>query len=108
MDISVSISSFVSFGICIYIQYFFDALRNQTLNKNYLLELIKKRSKVHGMNMSCELALHLTNQKHFLKTICQNEFGYGLFTKLPKLIVVCDFSPSSFQLKRGILTRLSK
>lgn len=30
----VFISSFVSFGVYIYIQYFFDAARNETSNKN--------------------------------------------------------------------------
>ena len=32
-------SSFFSFGVCIYLQYFFDIIRNQTSNKKYLLEL---------------------------------------------------------------------
>ena len=40
----------------------------------------------------------MTNEKHFLKTISQWEFDYGLFTNLLRIIVVCDFSPSSFKL----------
>ena len=42
------------------------------------------------------------------KTLSENykpmiEFDYGLFTNSPRIIVACDFSPSSFRLKRGIL-----
>ena len=32
--------------------YFFDAIRNQTSNKRYVLESIKSRSKVHEKDMS--------------------------------------------------------
>ena len=32
--------------------------KNQTPNSKYLLELIKRRSKVQEMNMSCEDALY--------------------------------------------------
>ena len=58
--------------------------------------------------MSCERALILTNEKRFWKTINQWEFCYGLFTNLPRIIVACNFSPSSFKLKRGILLLLTK
>ena len=34
--------------------------------------------------------------------------AYGLFTNLPRKTVVCDFSPSSFKLKRGIFTSMDK
>ena len=54
----VFISSFVSIGVCIYVQYFLDVLRNQTLNKKYLPELLKRRSRVHEKNMSHERALN--------------------------------------------------
>ena len=43
----VFISLFVPFGASIYVQYFFDTVRNQTLMREYLIELIKRRSKVH-------------------------------------------------------------
>ena len=69
---------------------------------------MKRRSKVHENNMSRECALILTNKKHFPKTISQREFGYGLFTKLPRIIVTCDFSQGSFKLKRGILPPFMK
>ena len=46
--------------------------------------------------MSCEGALNLTNEKNFPRIISQWEFDYGLFTNLPKIIVACDFSLSSF------------
>ena len=42
----------VFIGVCIYIQNFFDAVRNK------LPELIKRRSKVQEKNMSCERALN--------------------------------------------------
>ena len=37
----------------------------------------------------------MTNEKHFPKTIGQWEFDYGFFTNLPRIILACDFSPSS-------------
>ena len=74
----------------------------------YLLELLKRRSKVQEKNMPCECALNLTNEKHFPKSISQYKFYYGLFTNLPRIIVTYDFSPSSFKLKRGILHPLTK
>ena len=33
----------------------------------------------------------MTNEKHFLKTISQREFNYGLFTNLPTTIAPHDF-----------------
>ena len=48
------ISSFVSFGLIVYVQYFFDKVRNQTLNN----KLIKKRSKAHAKNTLRERALN--------------------------------------------------
>ena len=66
----------------------------------YLLELIKRRSKAKK-----EI---LTNERHFPKTISQYEFDYGLFTNLPRIIVACNFSPSSFKLKKGILPPSTK
>ena len=38
--------------------HFFDFVRNQTLNKKILLELIKRRSEVQKNNMSREHALN--------------------------------------------------
>ena len=37
----------------------------------------------------------LTNDKHFLKTVSQWQFDYGLFTKLPRILAACNFSPNS-------------
>ena len=37
----------------------------------------------------------LTNEKHFLKTVRQGGFTYGLFTDLPRIIVAYDFIVSS-------------
>ena len=50
----------------------------------------------------------MTNKKHFPKTISQWELDYGLFTNLPRTIVLHDLSPSSLKFKRDILTLLTK
>ena len=50
----------------------------------------------------------MANEKYFLKTSSQQEFEYDLFTNLPRTIVACDFSLSSFKLKRGNLLPLTK
>ena len=96
-------------------QYFFGVMRNklhwttasETSNTKYL-ELIKRRSKVQEKNMSCELLYILANEKHFPKTNSQWEFDYGLFRDLPRIVKFTDFSPSSSNLKRGILPLLTK
>ena len=48
----VFISLFVYFGACIYVDHFFDAVENQTSKRKYLLELIKRRSKVYQKNVT--------------------------------------------------------
>lgn len=53
------ISLFVSFGVCIYVICLFNALRIQTLNKKYLLELITRTSRVRQINVPCERTLNL-------------------------------------------------
>ena len=50
----------------------------------------------------------MTTEKHFPKTISQWEFDYGLFTNLSTILVTCNFFPSSFTLRRGILPLLTK
>ena len=49
----------------------------------------------------------MTNEK-LTKNISQWDFDFSLFTNLPRIIITCDFSPSSFKLKRGILPLLTK
>ena len=51
---------YVSFGVWIYVEYFFNPERNQTSNKNYLIELIKKRLKNYKKNMSTVCSCHVT------------------------------------------------
>ena len=58
MHLFVFISSFLSSGARIYVQYFSDTVRNKNSNKKYLLVLIKRRSKVHKKIMSQEHALN--------------------------------------------------
>ena len=79
-----------------------------TPKTNYLLELIKRRSKVQEKMCHVNVLLGLTNEKHFPKSISQWEFDYGLFINLPIIISACDFSPSSFKTIRGILPLLTK
>ena len=50
-------SSFSSFRVYIYKQYFFEKKRNQVSNRKYLQELIKKRSEVHQKNALLEHAI---------------------------------------------------
>ena len=64
-----------------------------------ILELIKRRSKVQEKNISCERALNFDQWKTFPKNYEPTRVWYGLFTNLPRIIVACDFSPSSFKLK---------
>ena len=47
---------FVSFKV--YVKYFFDVLRNQTSNKKYLLELMKRRKKFYKSFISRDRTLH--------------------------------------------------
>ena len=70
---------------------FFGAVRNKLQTKKYLLELIKRRSKVYEKNMSCGHALNLNYKKLFPKTINQWEFHYGMFAKLPRILLLATF-----------------
>ena len=46
------------FRVCIYVQDFLDVVRKKLQTKKYLLELIKRRSKVHEKNLSRKSALN--------------------------------------------------
>ena len=70
---------------------FFGAVRNKLQTKKYLLELIKRRSKVYEKNMSCGHALNLNYKKLFPKTINQWEFHYDMFAKLPRILLLVTF-----------------
>ena len=80
----------------------------QTKCKQNLLKLMKEDQKLFKRICHVNALKLLTNEKHFPKTISQQECGYGLFTKFSRIIVVQDFTPSSFKLKRGILLPLTK
>ena len=54
------------------------------------------------------MLLILPNEKHFLKTVSQLEFDCDFVTNLLRIIVLCDFSPSSLKLKTGILPLMTK
>ena len=46
-------------------QHFFYSLKNKTSNRKYLLELIKRKSKVHKKNVSREIGLNFAQSKTF-------------------------------------------
>ena len=61
----VFISWLVSSGVRIQIQYFCGVVRNKLQKNKYLLELIKRRSKVQEKNISCERGLSFDQWKTF-------------------------------------------
>ena len=63
----VFISSFVSFGVCIYVKHFFEVVRKQTSNKSCLPQLIKRWWKVHENNILRERPLTFDQSKIFFK-----------------------------------------
>ena len=68
-------------------------------NNECWLKLTKRRSKVQLL-----MCFNFGPMKNiFPKTVSQWEFDYVLFKNLPRIIAACDFSPSSFKLKIGIL-----
>ena len=69
----------LSIGVCIYVHYFSDVVRDQTSKKKYPLELIVRDK------WTC--FKKLTNDKYFLKTMSQQEFNYCLLTKLQRIII---------------------
>ena len=85
---SVFISSFISFVVNIYVQYFIDAVRNQTFNNKYLLELIKRKSKILVKIMLLKCALSFDHWKTFSENYKPIRVWYGLFTKLPSLFKI--------------------
>ena len=88
-QVDFGISWLVSHEVYIHIQYFSGVVRNKLQTK----EDQKSKKRICHVNV-----LYI-----FPKTTNQSEFDYGLFTNLLRIIVDCDFSRSSFKLKRGIL-----
>ena len=88
-----------------YIQYFFGVVSNisyRTPNNK------KEDQKFNKRICHAKVLWILTNEKPFPKTISQSEFDYDLFTNSLRIVLVCDFSPSSFKLKRGTLLLMTK
>ena len=96
----VAILWLVSFWVCIYIHYFFDVKRNKLEIMNIYQSYSKEDQKLKKRISE--------NENNFPKTTGQLEFDCDLFTNLRRIIVVSDFSPSSFKLKIGILATLAK
>ena len=74
------------------------------MEKSDFKQLIKERPKVHEKKISLARTLNFDQWQTFFEKV----FNYGQFRKLPRMTVVCDFAPSSFKLKRGILPLLIK
>ena len=99
----VFISSFVVFS---YMQDFFHSVRNQVSNKNIYktpIELVKRISKVYGRIFRINLFQFLAMRNIFQKLQVYKCQIIACLENLPKIIVVHNFSPRSFKLKRDIL-----
>ena len=57
--------------ISVYVQYFFGLVKNETLNKKFILELIKRNQKNKKKICHVTIIQILTNQKYFPKGINQ-------------------------------------
>lgn len=84
------------------IHHFFHVVRSQTSKKKNLLELIKRRSRVHEENLSRDCALKLDQWLTFFENYKSIKFDYFLFTKIPGMIFSRQFPLSLFKFKRGI------
>ena len=109
MKMFVYNSSLVSFEVCIHIQYFsmqweINFIQSISTRVNY----IKRRSKVPEKNTSCGRALNFEQWKTFSENCKRMRVWLWFVYKFTENIVACNFSPSSFKLKRGILPLLTK
>ena len=102
--------SFASFGACFYVQYLFDAMRNQVSRRIYLLELMKTRLKVRQNNISRKNALIIDQWKIFAENYEPIKLWLWLWLRLAlrRTNVVHDFLPSWFEFKRDILLSWQK
>ena len=96
-------SSSVCFRICTYEQYFFDVVKSKLKQKISTRVNQKKIKSLSKSNKSRDRTLYYSNE-----TISQQEFDYGFFTKLPRIMVGSDFWPSSCKLKKSMLPPLTK
>ena len=67
------------------------SLMRWEINNKYLMELIKRRSKVKEKIISCWRALNFDQLKTFFENYKPGEFHYCLFTNLPRMIIAWDF-----------------
>ena len=67
-----------------------------------------KTSRKDYVMWTCYKFWPIKNISENYKPISQSEFDYGLSTNLPRIIDACNFSPSLFKLRRGILSLLTK
>ena len=68
-------------------------------------KIVQKQIKCSSKENARNVLESYTNEKRFPKIIGQLGF---LFTKSPRTLIVCNISPSSFKLERGILPPMTK
>ena len=95
-----------SFAVFSYMQDFFHSVRNQVSNKNIYktpIELVKRISKVYCRIFRINLFQFLAMRNIFQKLQAYKCQIIACLQNLPRIIVVQNFSPRSFKLKRDIL-----
>ena len=109
-----TISSFAFFVVCTCVQYFFDVVRNQTLNGKYLLDFTQRRSSVHEKDISGKHALKFGQWTTFSENYKLIRVWLWLAYKITKNISCSQLFSKFFQtrkrypislLKISILTR---
>ena len=105
----------VSHEVLIHIQYFFGVMSNklqwttasETWNSKYL-ELIKRRSKVHENNMSCERALNFDQWKTFSENYKPMRVWFWLVYKFTENCQIYRLFSEFIQTKKRYPTSLDK
>ena len=110
---SLSVEVHISASACriaiFCLRYFFDVVRNQTSNKNiYLLELIKKRSKVREKNMSHKRDLNFDRWKAPFENYMPIKVWFRIVYKITKNICRSRLLTKFVQTQKRYLTSLNK
>ena len=91
----VFISSFGSFGVCIYVKYFFHVVRKQTSSKSCLLELIRWWSKVTENNCDSRLFVKfIQTQKSYLISLDEISSSTWSLLVISSQIFSCEIDSS--------------
>ena len=85
------------------LEYVFTYSITSMQQENY--KIVQKQIKCSSKENARNALESYTNEKRLPKIIGQLGF---LFTKSPRRLIVCNISPSSFKLERGILPPMTK